>query len=190
VFEWVARMWNCKHHRLTSSFQASAPSGDLPDSWDPLFPLVREYLDYLVDNARAWKEKKTHFMFKYKGGLSQGSLCKVQTVEYRVWCRRELQRRFEETKKDPEAAVRIESLLKKHGCWDALWVDGVVECPPELGVQPPFCQASPDFALIDSPKWPIEQLLLRYFKEKLLPKVLFILAFLPFAYLLLRLVFF
>ena len=187
VFEWVARMWNCKHHRFTSSFNSSAQPGDLPESWNPLFPLVREYLEYLVDNARAWKEKKTSFMFYYKGGLSQGSQCQVQTVEYRVWCRQELQRRFEETKKkNPEAAVRIQSLLRKHGCWDALWVEGVVECPPELGVTPPFCQPCQGFSLIDSPKWPMEHLLLRYFKEKMLSKLLFILALLPFAYFLLR----
>jgi hypothetical protein len=187
VFEWVGRMWNCKHHRLAPSFQPSSPPGSLPSTMSGLFPLVREYLEYLTENARAWRWDESSFEFPYQGGLSEGAICRVQTVEYRVWCRAELQRRFRETReKDEEAGARIETLLRKHGCWDALWREGVFESPPELGVQPPFCRPSVPFRLIDSPKWPLESLLLRYLQATILPKILILFLLFPVAYLLLK----
>jgi len=179
VFEWVARMWNCKYHQLSdTSFHPSSKAGSLPTSWDNLFPLVSEYMDYLHQNAVAWKNKQTSFKFSYKGGQPQGKNCLVQTVEYRVWCRLELQRRFHEIQsKDEEAGTKIEILLKKHGCWDALWRDGKVECPTELGVEPPFCKPIVGSGMVDSPKWPLEPLLWRYTKARVLLRFFIALAF-------------
>ena len=147
---------------------------------------MTEYLDYLHQNAIAWKTQQTSFKFAYKGGCSQGKKCLVQTVEYRVWCRKEVQRRFIDIQsRDKEAGLRIESLLQKHGCWDLLWKDGRVECIPELGVEPPFCSPRRGFTMVDSPKWPMEHLVWRYFKAKILPNVFIVMAFLLVAYLLL-----
>ena len=168
VYEWVGRMWNCKEDKLTSEFESVSSGGSIPNSWNRLFPLVAEYLHYLHENALAWKSNKSSFNFLFKGGNEFAKCSLVQTVPYRVWCRLELQRRFNDIQEqDRENATKIKSLMIEFNFWDLLWKDGMIECPPEFGTEPPFCKPHPDVKIPDSPKWSQEQLLVRYFKERL-----------------------
>ena len=85
----------------------------------------------------------------------------VQTVPYRVWCRLELQRRVEEVE-EKEAKERLEKALKAANLWEPLWEAGKVEIAPEQGISPPHCNTSKITDPTDSPKWPLEPLLLRW----------------------------
>ena len=168
VYEWVGRMWNCKHNKLSSTFESACDNGTLPTSWNNLFPLVAEYMRYLHQNALAWKLNKPSFQFLFKGGHSVARNSLVQTVAYRTWCRFELQRCFTELKTHhPQEAEKVKLMLLEFNCWDMLWKDGTIECPPEFGTEPPLCKPCPTAKQPDTPKWSMEQLLWRYFKERL-----------------------
>ena len=48
-----------------------------------------------------------------QGGCDRGKMSKVQAVEYRVWCRLQLQKRWKTIRsEDGDAAGRIEALLR------------------------------------------------------------------------------
>ena len=168
VYEWVGRMWNCKQDKLSSTFESVCDNGTLPTSWNKLFPLVAEYLQYLHQNALAWRLNKPSFKFLFKGGNSVAKHSLVQTVPYRTWCRLELQRSFNELKaSDHQGAEKVKLVLLEFNCWEILWKDGTIECPPEFGTVPPLCKPHPGSKKPDTPKWSMELLLLRYFKERL-----------------------
>ena len=168
VYEWVGRMWNCKDDKLPSAFESNFTEEKMSILWSGLSPLVAEYLHYLHENALAWKANKSSFNFQFKGGHSVAKHSLVQTVQYRVWCRKELQRRFNELQaKDVSAAQKLTLILTNSNCWDILWKDGMIECPPEFGTEPPFCKPHPNAKLPDTPKWSLEALLMRYIKERL-----------------------
>lgn len=169
VYEWVGRMWNCKQDRLPPGFESICPDGTIGNSWTNLFPLAAEYLHYLHENAVAWKSNHSSFKFLFKGGHSVAEFSKVQTVPYRVWCRLELQRRFNEIQdEDTDCGRKIKSLMVELNCWDLLWKDGMVECPPEFGTSPPYCIPRPYVPIWeDTPKWSFESLLMRYVKARL-----------------------
>jgi len=180
VFEWIGRMWNCKHDKLPATFSASCKDGTLPESWNGFFPLVAEYLNYLHQNAVAWQQGLTSFEFPYKGGCATSKNSTVQTVPYRVWCRLKLQQRVNALSTQ-EVKEEVDSLLRLHHCWEPLWRDGQIECPPELGVEPPFCVPPQSSKNVDSPKWPLKPLLVRYAKYRvrdLFSQNIFILGFL------------
>jgi len=172
VLEWVARMWNCKYSSITSD-SVTCSAGE---AWELLQPFVQEYLEYLHSNAVAWRKGQENFLFSFQGVLS-----KVQTVQYRVWCRLELQRFVIKLKPEEEEKVneeklkefeeekpnKLESLLREAGCWESLWQDGMIECLPEQDLTPPYCCPPPTNSSIESPKWPAEPLIKRFFLAKL-----------------------
>ena len=70
VLEWVARMWNCRRSTLPSSTsKPDDPSVSLTTSL--LGPLIKEYLDYLDLNAKAWCRGKSQFTAMFQGVESQ-----------------------------------------------------------------------------------------------------------------------
>ncbi len=98
-------------------------------------------------------------------------------MPYRVWTRRQLQKRFRILEQlDAKAADSVERMLRRNNCWEVLWLEGEIECESELGTHPPFCprpsprEASSMQAMMrlvclyidDSPKWPFLALLRRY----------------------------
>jgi len=169
VFEWVARMWNCRRSTLpASTFKPDNPIVSLPKGWEALQPLFKEYLVYLDCNARAWSRGESQFTARFQGVESQ-----VQTVPYRVWCRLELQRRVEDV--EGEAKERLEQALKAAELWDPLWSAGKVEIAPEQGISPPHCNSSPKTDPPDSPKWPLEPLIFRYVCARM-PRIILVLA--------------
>ena len=167
VYEWVARMWNCKTDKLQPYYELVGSTEIIPATWKPLFPLIKEYLKYLHQNALAWKRNEPSFKFLFQGGHSIACYSLVQTVPYRVWCRLEMQKRFLELQaKDEEKTQQLTKLLKELEWWDPLWKDGMIECAAEFGSEPPFCKPYPNAKTPDTPKWSLEFLLMRFFKEK------------------------
>lgn len=65
----------------------------------------------------------------------------MPTVPYRAWCRRQLQKHFDDS--PLEAKSRIEQLLREHGLWDLLWAGGRIDVEPECGTEPPFALYPP-----------------------------------------------
>jgi glutathione S-transferase len=88
TYEWLARLWNAKHSKLSSKAKWTWPTEPY---WQPLLKRIAcDYLPYLEQNAQAFKEGKKRFDFE------GNSLTFKQTVttHYRVWCRQNLQREF------------------------------------------------------------------------------------------------
>lgn len=169
VYEWVARLWNSSLARMPGLPAPLADTATIPLGWGSLLPIVGRYLTYLEANARAWQAGLDSF-------VCNG--CEVPTVAYRVWCRRQLQERFL-TFDPPERAV-IEAVLRQHRCWTPLFGSAttvfdaelrshIINCPPEGGVEPPFCQESGQPEMLGY-KWPAKPLLKRYMRQRLAPR--------------------
>ena len=179
VYEWIGRMWNLKDSKIPLSMKSDKEDEEIHNSAKKLFPFVSEYLKYLHQNALSWKLNQSSFDFKFKGGKISAVSSTVQTVPYRVWCRLELQRHFQEIEdNNKKKSEKIKAFLKEYDCWDILWKDGMIECPPEFGTKPPFCITPKPSFINDTPKWSLEQLILRYLKEH--SKTMFVLLILFF----------
>lgn len=187
VYEWVSRMWNLKDDKVTFDYDINVEIIDIPESVRGLFPLVSEYLEYLHQNAVAWKSNDFSFEFNFKGGNNDGVCSVVQTVPYRVWCRLELQRKFYEIESENSyKSAHLMTLLKEVKCWDILWKDGVIECPPEFGTEPPFCIEHKLTLVNDTPKWNMEKLIFRYLKANLKFVIVILISFICFAFVILQ----
>ena len=174
VYEWIGRMWNLKDSKVSLSMKLDKEDEEIQNSLRKLFPFVSEYLKYLHQNALAWKSNQSSFDFMFKGGKINAVSSTVQTVPYRVWCRLELQRHFQEIEdNDEKESEKIKAFLKEFDCWDMLWKDGMIECPPEFGTKPPFCMTPKPSFVNDTPKWSQEQLILRYLKEHFNTMIIF-----------------
>jgi len=146
VYAWVARLWNSRGARLVREFQASerrtdagaqhvwpAP-GVLPRGWDAVLEDAGSaYLPYLLANAIAWREGRRTFDFTVQGVTYRS----VPTVQYRVWCREQLQRRLAEIPAASKPAV--EQRLQRHGCLAPLQAEGVIASHLHDGASPPVC---------------------------------------------------
>ncbi len=157
VFEWVARLWNCKGSRLSEDTGFPAPS-TLPENWNELLKLLPDYLEYSHLNARAYSRGEGSFAWTNKGEVFH-----VPMVPYRVWCRKELQHHFDAS--DEDSKIIIESLLRQHHCWDLLWADGVIDIPPECGTEPPFALYPPVHAEPLLYKWDPDRIFNKYLFE-------------------------
>jgi glutathione S-transferase len=165
VYEWMARLWNCKSSKLDKIDSGFPSAGTLPASWHRLLNLLAEYLHYYHLNAVAFRDKKPNFQWVYRGETFL-----VPTVPYRVWCRKQLQLKFNQLDKKTQSAV--ESILRqRNNCWDLLWADGVIDIPPELGTEPPFVLHPPPKTRegILAYKWDADPVLFRFLKSYFLP---------------------
>lgn len=120
--EWLARLWNTKHSKLSD--QIAAPQWIWPhaDYWSTLLDrLANDYLPYLHQNAVAFSQRQTRYNYQGK------SLSFVNTVttHYRVWCRQELQREFNLLSAANQQRVRC--LFAGVGGIESLHRDGVIE---------------------------------------------------------------
>jgi glutathione S-transferase len=115
VYEWVARTWNAKATRLD---QESPLKEFSHPGWKFIFEdICRTYLPYLHRNALAWQAGERRFDFETQGVTYPA----LPVVHYRVWCREELQRRFQES--PDEAKKEVKDHLSFFGGLDALFED-------------------------------------------------------------------
>ncbi|MCB9649300.1 MAG: glutathione S-transferase C-terminal domain-containing protein [Deltaproteobacteria bacterium] len=120
VYEWVARLWNADGAKLADAPLSAAP-GEVPPGWGPLLEDVgRSYLPYLTANAAAWRDGGQRFDFEV-GGVTYRRL---PAVQYRAWCREQLQARFRSLDADTQA--KLQAILEAHGAWAPLWAEGVI----------------------------------------------------------------
>ncbi len=118
VYEWVARTWNAKATRVDQE----SPLNDFSHpGWKFIFEdICRTYLPYLHRNALAWQAGERHFDFE----TQEVTYPTLPVVHYRVWCREELQRRFQEC---PEGTREdMQQSLKPFGGLGALFEDGTI----------------------------------------------------------------
>jgi len=88
TYEWLARLWNAKHSKLSSEVNWTWPKEAY---WQPLLTrIAKDYLPYLKQNALAFKQGKKRF--DYQG--DSFTFRQTVTTHYRVWCRQNLQREF------------------------------------------------------------------------------------------------
>jgi glutathione S-transferase len=119
VYEWVARIWNAK----ASETDLQSPLNNVSHpGWKFIFEDVcRAYLPYLHRNALAWKAGERRFDFETKGVTYPA----LPVVHYRVWCREQLQRLFQEL---PDAAKeQVKDLVSLYGGLDPLFADGTIQ---------------------------------------------------------------
>ncbi|WP_420589794.1 glutathione S-transferase family protein [Bacterioplanoides sp.] len=101
TYEWTARLWNAKPHKLASQQQWAEPAAEF---WQPLFKRITEdYLPYLHANAQAWQQDKKQFSYRGK----TLTLKNTKTTHYRVYCLEVLQQEY--AKLDNTAKQRLES---------------------------------------------------------------------------------
>lgn len=111
VLEWVARLWNSRSAQL-----ASPCSLAIYDDLGPIFDEISNaYLPYLNANVQAIRLGKKHF----DACIDNVDYRKARSSRYRVWCLQELQTAFRQL--EGQAATGIETLLRQHKLWDALW---------------------------------------------------------------------
>lgn len=131
VYEWTARLWNTKASSLSTE-----PSWVWPNSptWEPIWKeLVTGYLPYLHQNALAWKDKKARFDCV----TPSISFPRTLTTEYRVWCRQELQRRW--NKLPTDAKQEVDALFQAWGgIEETLLADGVIDAGLDEEMTVPF----------------------------------------------------
>lgn len=162
VYEWVARLWNCKGSKLQGE-SGFPPFGTLPQNWAPLLSLLPEYLEYFHLNAVAYRDGRREFSWTNKG-----QVFKVPVVKYRVFCRMKLQQAYMDLP-DEKTKGEVRRLLEQWGCWALLWEDGVIEVEAELGTEPPFVlyPAPPRHAFnlsaIHNYKWDYDRIIFRFF---------------------------
>lgn len=131
VFEWVTRLWNSKHSTITGDWAAA---GTLPSGWTPILRDIGEaYLPYLHANAVAWREGRKTFDFAVQGVTYR----KLPVVQYRVWCREQLQIHLEQVPANSRAAV--ERVLQAAGALEPLLRDGRIESGLHANGTPPLC---------------------------------------------------
>jgi hypothetical protein len=160
VYEWIARLWNCKGSKLNDD-NGFPESGNIPEYWSKLMSLLSEYLEYYYLNALAYQEGKEVFVWIYRNETFT-----VPVVHYRVWCRLQLQLHYENIT-DEFAKDTIKNLLIKYNCWEWFWKGGKIYAPPEGGIEPPLCippRHEHDYASIILYKWPWVPVFKRYVK--------------------------
>ena len=88
TYEWLARLWNAKPHKLPTNQTWVEPTADY---WQALLNrLANDYLPYLKQNAQAYSNSAKRF--DYHGKTI--SFPKTKTTHYRVWCYEVLQKRY------------------------------------------------------------------------------------------------
>ncbi len=143
VYAWVARLWNARGSDLPGGAQSGAQgrwsdawpaAGNLPQGWGGLLDDVgATYLPYLLANAVAWKEGRRRFDLTVQGVTYRS----LPTLQYRVWCREQLQRHLAQV---PAAArTAVEQRLQEHGCLQPLQAEGVIASHLNEGTSPPVC---------------------------------------------------
>lgn len=118
TYEWLARLWNAKPHKLPAEQQWAWPEGF---HWNAMLERIcRDYLPYLHQNALAFQTGSKRFDYHGNSFIFK----KSPTTNYRVWCREQLQQQFNSLPE--EAKQRVSSLLAPHGGIDSLFLDGSI----------------------------------------------------------------
>jgi glutathione S-transferase len=132
VFEWVARLWNARHSTTQGEWVAA---GSLPPGWQPLLKDAGEaYLPYLHANAIAFRDGRKSFDLQ----IQNVQYRKLPVVEYRVWCREQLQKHYAAVPSQVRAAV--DAQLQASGCLEPLLRDGEIKSGLYADLQPPVCR--------------------------------------------------
>ena len=134
VRAWVDRVWNARASDLTDA--ELEPDESTPDTWSPVLRDVgRDYLPYLLANARAWRDGADRFDFTASTGVTYRDL---PVVQYRVWCRERLQDHL--TAVPDGARALVERTLDDHGALEPLRAEGRIESHLHDEGPPPVCR--------------------------------------------------
>jgi len=130
TYQWLARMWNAKTSKLSSSQQWIWPKGD---HWEPLLSrIANDYLPYLHQNALA--HEKGQKRFNHIGATFQFN--NTKTTVYRVWCREVLQQEYNSLISTDKQ--KVDELFEPVGGLSALEKDGVIKSGIAERFQLPF----------------------------------------------------
>lgn len=155
VYEWIARLWNCKASKLT--IESGFPiKGTLPQNWNSLLSLLTDYLEYYSLNRIAHNKGEKFFQWNHKNQLFT-----VPTVPYRSWCLMKLQQRYEAL--SDENKLKVKEILNQYSCWN-YFITGYGEIiPPECDIEPPFAVYPPPTTRTRlAEKWDYDSVYLRY----------------------------
>lgn len=119
VYEWVARTWNAKATRVDQE----RPLNDFSHpGWKFIFEdICKTYLPYLHRNAIAWQAGEGRFDYE----AQEVTYRALPVVHYRVWCREELQRLFQQL--SDQAKEQVKDVLSPCGGLDPLFDDGIIQ---------------------------------------------------------------
>ncbi len=112
VYLWVARMWAAKGEKYQDKHW-HFKSGELPVLLKPFIKdICQAYLPYLLANAKAWGNNQESCSYTVQGVTYKNT----KTYDYRVWCREQLIKHFNNLPKD--AKIAVEKTLREYGGWD------------------------------------------------------------------------
>lgn len=131
VYEWIARLWNCKNSKLDLDNHGFPKTNELPESWDNLLKLLPDYMQYYRKNTTAYLDGKKQFSW-----INKGQIFNVPVVPYRVWCRKKLHEKY--FKCNLRSQEIIKNILMKYECWWDFTTEKRIEIDPECGAEPPF----------------------------------------------------
>ena len=87
-----------------------------PGDLEPLLEEIgKTYLPYLCANVEAVSKNQSFFEFQ----SDDMHFLKARYSQYRVWCLKELQDKYNQIPEDGKEETR--KLLTKYGCWEPLW---------------------------------------------------------------------
>jgi len=90
---------------------------EIPSDMNPLLEEIgKVYLPYLCKNVDAVKCDNKYFEFR-SGDLH---IRKARYSQYRVWCLKELQKKYYSLVKEDQS--KVEQILRKFSCWEPLWM--------------------------------------------------------------------
>ena len=157
VYEWLARLWNCKNSKLTNTLSNFPPAKTLPDNWEPLMKMLPDYFHYYSLNAKAHCENKKSFKWDLKGQTFN-----VPMVPYRVWCKKELHKKYNNCTEESQKTIK--NIMKNYDCWDMFEDKQNINIEPECGAEPPFVCNNPKSHQL-SYKWDPTYIFTSYFME-------------------------
>lgn len=129
VYEWLARLWNAPCDGA-QHYSWIWPRGE---GWNMILAdICARYLPYLHQNALAFQQQHSRFDFQ-AGGLE---LLGTKVSDYRVWCRQELQRQYQQLSAQQKAIVA--EFLNPHGGIDSLSADGMIDSGLDAEFELPF----------------------------------------------------
>lgn len=174
VYEWIARLWNCKSSKMKNINPDFPSDGQLPASWDKLLQLLPDYFDYYLLNYQSFHLNKSSFEW-----INKCQCFKVPVVPYRAWCKQELSMLFnclDESDKKTVVDILANKAKINKTTIDQFFQLDKPDILPECGISPPLSLPNKKTGSVLSYKWDPTNIYVSYF-SKIISKSLLVATF-------------
>ena len=123
-------------------------AGQLPENWAPLMEdICQIYLPYLSLNTEAFNNGEKYFNHSTRGVEYKN----LPVVHYRVWCREELQRHFNELSQGDR--LKVTTTLRNLGGRDDFWLKREPQSNWDPDNQLPLCKPKREITFFENIKF-------------------------------------